>query len=76
MIQKNRRSDSIVTNFYFTEPAWRLLQHNPSKATIADQHAIRRLVPRSSVMHRNKTYHSITSFIWVITRQPTQPDAP
>src|SRR5215470_5823423 len=26
-IQKNRRSDSIVTNFYFTEPAWRLLQH-------------------------------------------------
>src|SRR5262245_33877690 len=27
-IQKNRRSDSIVTNFYFTEPAWRLLQHN------------------------------------------------
>src|SRR5262249_37435201 len=30
-IQKNRRSDSIVTNFYFTEPAWRLLQHNLSK---------------------------------------------
>src|SRR5215475_2483066 len=26
-IQKNRRPDSIVTNFYFTEPAWRLLQH-------------------------------------------------
>src|ERR1700716_3909734 len=23
-----RRSDSIVTNFFFTEPAWRLLQHN------------------------------------------------
>ena len=25
-MQKNRRSDSIVTNFYFTERAWRLLQ--------------------------------------------------
>src|SRR5215475_7623802 len=32
MIQKNRRSDSIVTNFYFTEPAWRLLQHNPPES--------------------------------------------
>jgi hypothetical protein len=21
--------DSFVTNFHFTEPAWRLLQHNP-----------------------------------------------
>jgi hypothetical protein len=31
-IQKNRRSDSIVTNFYFTEPAWRRLQHNPLKS--------------------------------------------
>src|SRR5262249_2950395 len=26
--QKNRRSDSIVTNFYFTEPAWRLFKFN------------------------------------------------
>src|SRR5262249_18338424 len=32
-IQKKRRSDSI-TNFYFTEPAWRLLQHNLPLADI------------------------------------------
>src|SRR5262245_4714965 len=36
-IQKNRRSDSIVTNFYFTELAWRLLQHNLPPPTHAVQ---------------------------------------
>jgi hypothetical protein len=32
-IQKNRRADSIVSIFNFTEPTRRLLQHNRTKAT-------------------------------------------
>jgi hypothetical protein len=31
-IQRSPRPDSIVTNFYFTEAAWRLLQHNPNES--------------------------------------------
>jgi hypothetical protein len=37
-IQRSPRLDSIVTNFYFTEPAWQLLQRNLAK---------RRLMPCS-----------------------------
>ena len=36
-IQKKRRADSIVANFYFTEPAWRLLQQNRPGAEIKNR---------------------------------------
>jgi hypothetical protein len=35
-IQRNPRPDSIVTNFYFTELVWRLLQHNRHQAAEND----------------------------------------
>jgi hypothetical protein len=31
------RADSIVTNFYFTEPAWRLLQQEGTRTAVIEQ---------------------------------------
>jgi len=57
MIQKNRRFDSIVTNFYFTEPARRLLQQNRDSADVGLRPV--RIVPRLTlqklIQSRNET---------------------